>query len=124
VQSISATRVINTSLKNIPSFFSSRHHVLPMALVSQRPADPLDDVLARLHSFADHSVSSSVSALLPGSNPDSFAPRLQPPLATFHPSSGTGSDGPLSAESIRAAIQAFFATRSRVVRVSGNTEPH
>ncbi|KAJ3572193.1 hypothetical protein NP233_g3242 [Leucocoprinus birnbaumii] len=106
-----------------------------MALVSHRLADPLDDALARLHSFADRSGSST---LLPGnrsivpsplsSSPNDsdddegvvgpFAPRLQPQVDTIAPLGDTDPSGrPVSAQSIRAAIQAFFATRSRVVRL-------
>ncbi|KAF9451331.1 hypothetical protein P691DRAFT_663483 [Macrolepiota fuliginosa MF-IS2] len=106
-----------------------------MAVVSHRPADPLDDILARLHTFADRPGSSSTSAqntlAYPFSSPtgcdedsagptiiDTFAPRPQPSSGSSSSVSTNDFDSrPNTAQSIRAAIQAFFATRSRVVRL-------
>ncbi|KAF5353225.1 hypothetical protein D9756_008079 [Leucocoprinus leucothites] len=105
-----------------------------MALLSQRLADPLDTVFARLHSFADPTGSSvllpenrsTVPSPLSSSPNDSddegafgaFAPRLQPLKDTVSPSSDYDSGcHPISAQFIRAAIQAFFATRSRAIKL-------
>lgn len=98
-----------------------------MTALAHRPTDPFGDLLARLHTCADHPGPSHSPILLHSRNNNISSHSSEEPaelaiMDTFlpkpHPSSDDFGSRPISAQSIRVAIQAFFATRSRVVQVS------